>query len=50
MRIIGVALFTLSLANLGMANVTTAQDTTVIHKESGDRDRSKTTGDSCRPH
>jgi len=41
MRIIGVALFTLSLVSVGMANVTMA-NTTVIHKESGDSDRSKT--------
>jgi len=42
MRIIGVALFALSVASFGMANVTMAQDTTVIHKESADSDRSKT--------
>ena len=42
MKIIGVALFTLSLVSVGMANVTMAQDTTVIHKESADGERSKT--------
>ena len=41
MRIIGVALFTLSLVSIGMANVTMA-DTTVIHKQDADGDRSKT--------
>jgi hypothetical protein len=42
MKIIGVALFALSVASFGMANVTMAQDATVIHKESADGDRSKT--------
>ena len=42
MKIIGVALFALSVASFGMANATMAQDTTVIHKESADGDRSKT--------
>ncbi len=45
MRIIGVALLTLSLAGAGMASMTTvsvAQDATVIHKESSDGDRSRT--------
>ncbi|MGZ5921283.1 MAG: hypothetical protein ACXWLT_05915 [Rhizomicrobium sp.] len=42
MRVIGVALFTLSLVSVGMANATMAQDTTVIHKESADGDQSKT--------
>ena len=42
MKIIGVALFALSVASFGMANVTMAQDTTVIHKESADGERSKT--------
>ncbi len=44
MRIIGVALLTLSLASAGMASMTTASvaDTTVIHKESAEGDRSKT--------
>ena len=38
MRIIGAALLTLSLASGGMAMA----QTTVIHKESADSDRSKT--------
>jgi hypothetical protein len=42
MRIIGVALFTLSLISVGMANATMAEDTTVIHKESGDGYHAKT--------
>jgi len=42
MRIVGAALFSLSLVSFGMANVTMAQDATVIHKESADGDRSKT--------
>ena len=45
MKIIGVALLTLSVASAGMASMTTAsvaQDTTVIHKESAEGDRSKT--------
>ena len=45
MKIIGVALLTLSLGSAGMAAMTTvsvAQDTTVIRKESAEGDRSKT--------
>jgi hypothetical protein len=45
MKSIGVALLALSLTSAGMASMTTAsvaQDTTVIHKESAEGDRSKT--------
>jgi hypothetical protein len=45
MKSIGVGLLALSLASAGMATMTTvsmAQDTTVIHKESAEGDRSKT--------
>jgi len=43
-RIMKIVLISLVAASLitGMANVAIAQDTTVIHKESADGDRSKT--------